>query len=171
MLAMQGENFMESQIMVLGVGNILYSDDGFGIKVVEQLEKDYIFPDHVTIVDGGVLGVNLLGVISHAHKLIVVDTILNKSKPGDFHRLEGEEIPNRILGKNSMHQVDLLEALSLCRLMGNIPETVILGVEPQDISTLHPELTPVIEGRLNAMVEWVLEELQSLGIPRSHKNN
>ena len=151
--------------MVLGVGNILYSDDGFGIKVVERLQNDYLFPDHVTIVDGGVLGINLLGVISHAHKLIVVDTILNQGKPGDFHRLEGDEIPNRILGKNSMHQVDLLEALTLCRLMGNIPETIILGVEPEDLETLHPKLTPVIESRLDAMVDWVLRELQALGVP------
>jgi len=156
---------MKPEIMVLGVGNILYSDDGFGIKVVEQLQNNYVFPDHVTIVDGGVLGVNLLGVISHAHKLIVVDTILNKSNPGDFHRLEGEEIPNRILAKNSMHQVDLLEALTLCRLMGNIPETIILGVEPQNLETLHPELTPVLAGKVDAMVEWVLQELLSLGVP------
>ena len=162
---------MKPEIMVLGVGNILYSDDGFGIKVVEQLQNNYIFPDHVTIVDGGVLGVNLLGVISHAHKLIVVDTILNKSTPGDFHRLEGEEIPNRILGKNSMHQVDLLEALTLCRLMDNIPETIILGVEPQNIETLKPELTPVLAGKVDAMVEWVLQELLSLGVPIPEKNN
>jgi len=162
---------MKPQIMVLGVGNILYSDDGFGIKVVEQLENNYLFPDHVTIVDGGVLGVNLLGVISHAHKLIVVDTILNKSNPGDFHRLEGEEIPNRILAKNSMHQVDLLEALTLCRLMDNIPETTILGVEPQNIETLNPELTPIIAGKVDAMVAWVLQELLSLGVPIPDKIN
>jgi hydrogenase maturation protease len=162
---------MEPQIMVLGVGNILYSDDGFGIKVVEQLQNDYVFPDHVTIVDGGVLGVNLLGVISHAHKLIVVDTILNRSNPGDFHRLEGEEIPNRILGKNSMHQVDLLEALTLCRLMDNIPETIILGVEPQNIETLNPELTPVLAGKVDAMVERVLQELLTLGVPIPDKIN
>lgn len=150
--------------MVLGVGNILYSDDGFGIKVVEQLEKNYVFPDHVTIVDGGVLGINLLGVISHARKLIVVDTILNKSNPGDFHRIEGNEIPNRILGKNSMHQVDLLEALTLCRLMGNIPDTVILGVEPENIETLNPELTPLIAAQVEPMVQLVLQELRNLKV-------
>lgn len=150
--------------MVLGVGNILYSDDGFGIKVVEQLEKKYVFPDHVTIVDGGVLGINLLGIISHARKLIVVDTILNKSNPGDLHRIEGNEIPNRILGKNSMHQVDLLEALTLCRLMGNIPDTVILGVEPENIETLNPELTPLIAAQVEPMVKLVLQELRNLKV-------
>lgn len=150
---------MAENIMVLGVGNILYSDDGFGIKVVEKLESEYNFPDNVTIVDGGVLGINLLGVISSADRLIVVDTILNRGNPGDIHRLEGDAIPNRILGKNSLHQVDLLEALSLCRLMGNVPKTVIIGVEPQDIETLNPELTPAIAQKVEHVVELILEEL------------
>lgn len=150
---------MAENIMVLGVGNILYSDDGFGIKVVEKLESEYNFPDNVTIVDGGVLGINLLGVISSADRLIVVDTILNRGNPGDIHRLEGDAIPNRILGKNSLHQVDLLEALSLCRLMGNVPKTVIIGVEPQDIETLNPELTPAIAQKVDHVVELILEEL------------
>ncbi len=150
---------MAENIMVLGVGNILYSDDGFGIKVVEKLESEYNSPDNVTIVDGGVLGINLLGVISSADRLIVVDTILNRGNPGDIHRLEGDAIPNRILGKNSLHQVDLLEALSLCRLMGNVPKTVIIGVEPQDIETLNPELTPIIAQKVEHVVELILEEL------------
>ncbi|MGD9823634.1 HyaD/HybD family hydrogenase maturation endopeptidase [Desulfobacter sp.] len=150
--------------MILGVGNILYSDDGFGIKVVEELEKKYVFPDHITIVDGGVLGINLLGVISHARKLIVVDTILNKGNPGDLHRIEGNEIPNRILGKNSMHQMDLLEALTLCRLMGNVPDTVILGVEPENIETLNPQLTHLIAAQVEPMVQLVLQELRNLKV-------
>ncbi len=155
---------MVDEIMVLGVGNILYSDDGFGIRVVEYLQEHHRFPDHVTIVDGGVLGVNLLGVISNATQLIVVDTILNRGRPGDFHRLEGDAIPRRILGKNSMHQVDLLEALTLCNLMGHAPDTVILGVEPRNVTTLHPELTPEIAEKIEPMAAWVIEELKVSGI-------
>ncbi len=155
---------MAEKIMVLGVGNILYSDDGFGIRVVEKLESEQIFPDNVTVVDGGVLGVNLLGVISGADRLIVVDTILNHGKPGDIHRLEGDAIPNRILGKNSMHQVDLLEALSLCRLMGSVPQTVIIGVEPQDIETLNPELTPAIARQVDIVAKMVIQELDKLAL-------
>ncbi|MBF0413506.1 MAG: HyaD/HybD family hydrogenase maturation endopeptidase [Desulfamplus sp.] len=155
---------MSEKIMVLGVGNILYSDDGFGIKVIQELEAKYsdLIPDNVTIVDGGVLGINLLGVISGADRLIVVDTILNHGKAGDIHRLEGDAIPNRILGKNSMHQVDLLEALSLCRLMGNVPKVVIIGVEPYDITTLNPELTPATARQVDRVVAMVIQEITKL---------
>lgn len=151
--------------MVLGVGNLLYSDDGFGIVVVEKLLERYDFPEHVSVVDGGVLGVNLLGVISHAHHLIVVDTIKNNGRPGDIHCLRGDQIPSRILSKNSLHQVDLLEALTLCLALDHVPKTVILGPEPQDIETLRPELTPVLANVVNDVIERVLDELESLGAP------
>ncbi|MEE4264248.1 MAG: hydrogenase maturation protease, partial [Desulfobacteraceae bacterium] len=53
-----------ADVMVLGIGCILYSDEGFGVRVVEKMEKQYEFSENVLLVDGGVLGVNLLGVIS-----------------------------------------------------------------------------------------------------------
>lgn len=154
---------MQSEILILGVGNILFSDDGLGIRVVEKLLERYRFSDGVSVVDGGVLGINLLGVISHARHLIVVDTILNKGNPGDIHRLAGQEIPNRILAKNSLHQVDLLEALTLCRLLDHVPETVILGVEPSDLETLGTELTAPVKAQVDNLVRLVVAELQSLG--------
>ena len=83
-------------VMVLGIGCTLYSDEGFGVRVVEKMQRLYEFPDNVLFVDGGVLGVNLLGVISQPEHLIVVDTVRNKGNPGDLYRLEGEAIPERI---------------------------------------------------------------------------
>ncbi|MCK7504709.1 MAG: hydrogenase maturation protease [Desulfobacterales bacterium] len=64
--------------------------------------------------------------------LVVVDAIRNRGKPGDLYRLEGDAIPERIRAKNSLHQVDFLEALTLCQAFDNVPQTVIIGVEPED---------------------------------------
>ena len=77
-----------AEVMVLGIGCILFSDEGFGVRVVEKMEKQYEFSDNVLLVDGGVLGVNLLGVISKPDHLVVVDAIRNKGNPGDLYRLE-----------------------------------------------------------------------------------
>ena len=148
--------------MILGVGCILFSDEGFGIRVIEKLEETYTFPDNVSVVDGGVLGVNLLGVISLADQLIVVDAIRNKGNPGDVYRLSGDQIPARIRAKNSIHQVDFLEALTLCQALDKVPETVIVGVEPLDIETLSIELTPVIAAKVAPMIDMVLTELDRL---------
>ena len=150
-------------VMILGIGCILYSDEGFGVRVVERLQQLYEFPDNVLLVDGGVLGVNLLGIISKPNRLIVVDAIRNKGNPGDLYRLEGDTIPERIRAKNSLHQVDFLEALTLCQALDKVPETVILGVEPADIDTLSLELTPAVQSCVDPMIDLVLDELKRCG--------
>ncbi|RPJ75715.1 MAG: hydrogenase maturation protease [Desulfobacteraceae bacterium] len=150
--------------MILGIGSILFSDDGFGIQVVQKLEKEYEFPDNVLVVDGGVLGINLLGVISKPKHLIVVDTMRNHGKPGDLYRLEGDAIPERIRAKNSLHQVDFLEALTLCQALDNVPKTVIIGVEPEDIQTLSLVMTPIVQSKVDEVIRGVLSELDRLGV-------
>jgi hydrogenase maturation protease len=158
-------------IMILGIGSILFSDDGFGIRVAQRIENEYEFPDNVLVVDGGVLGINLLGVISKPKHLIVVDTMRNKGKPGDLYRLEGDAIPERIRAKNSLHQVDFLEALTLCQALDNVPQTVILGVEPEDIQTLSLVLTPTVQAQVEPVIRKVLDELDRLGVSYRKKEN
>jgi hydrogenase maturation protease len=153
-----------AEVMVLGIGCILYSDEGFGVRVVEKMEQQYAFSDNVLLVDGGVLGINLLGVISKPEHLVVVDAIRNNGNPGDLYRLEGEAIPNRIRAKNSLHQVDFLEALTLCQALDKVPKTVIIGVEPLDIDTQGLELTAPVQARVDPVIEMVLAELDQLGV-------
>jgi len=156
-------NSNEKHIMVLGVGNLLFTDEGVGIHAVETLLEQYEFSQNVSIEDGGVLGINLLGIISEADDLIVVDAIRNGGAPGTLYRLEGDDIPKRILAKNSLHQVDLLEALTLCQALDKVPETVIVGVEPEDIETLGLELTPPVQEKMGDLITMVFRELDRLG--------
>ena len=163
------DDIYSPEVMILGIGSILYSDDGFGIRVIEQIERDYEFPEEVLVVDGGVLGINLLGVISKPKHLIVVDTMRNKGNPGEIYRIEGEAIPERIRAKNSLHQVDFLEALTLCQALDNVPKTVIIGVEPEDIQTLSLVLTPTVQARIEPVIRMVLDELTRLGVSHRRK--
>jgi len=149
------------QIIILGVGNLLFTDEGVGIRVAEALQDR--FPENVRVVDGGTLGLNLLGVISEADHLIVVDAVRKGGEPGSLYRLAGEEIPKRIRAKNSLHQVEFLEALTCCQALDKVPETVIVGVEPEDITTMSIELTATVGARLEDLVEAVLKELTDLG--------
>ncbi len=151
------------QILILGIGSILMTDEGFGVRVVERILKQYDFSDNVSLADGGVLGLNLLGVISEADYLIVVDIIRNHGVPGDLYRLEGGQIPERVRAKNSLHQIDFLEALTLCQALDHVPETVILGVEPEDIDTLSIVLTPALDKQIDPVIGKVLAEIERLG--------
>jgi hydrogenase maturation protease len=163
------DDIYSPEVMILGIGSILYSDDGFGIRVIEQIERDYEFPDEVLVVDGGVLGINLLGVISKPNHLVVVDAIRNRGNPGDLYRLEGDAIPERIRAKNSLHQVDFLEALTLCQVFDKVPQTVIIGVEPEDYQTLSLALTPTVQARIEPVIRMVLDELTRLGVSHRRK--
>jgi hydrogenase maturation protease len=155
----------QSQITVLGIGNILLTDEGFGVRVIEKLFAQYEFPENVAIVDGGVLGIHLLGTLSKTRHLIVVDAVKNKQAPGTLYRLEKEELPERILLKNSLHQTDFLETLTLCQMIDETPETiVVLGAEPEDIVTHGVELTPAVAARVDETVSCVLQELDRLGV-------
>ena len=151
------------QITILGVGNLLFTDEGAGVRAAELLQDRYDFPENVQVVDGGTLGLNLLSVISEADYLIVIDAVRNGGDPGTLYRLAGDEIPKRILAKNSLHQVDLLEALTCCQALGRLPETVILGVEPEDITTMGVELTPTIRASIEELVKTALQELTKIG--------
>lgn len=154
----------QSSITILGIGNILLTDEGFGVRVIEKLFEEYTFGDNVSVVDGGVLGIHLLGTLSETKHLIVVDAVKNRQAPGTLYRLEKDELPERILMKNSLHQTDFLETLTLCQMIDQAPETVVvLGAEPEDIETHSVELTPAIGARVDEMMGRVLQELDRLG--------
>ena len=162
----------QPQITILGIGNILLTDEGFGVRVIEKLFDDYVFPDNVAVVEGGVLGIHLLGTLSKADHLIVVDAVKNRQPPGTLYRLEKDELPERILMKNSLHQTDFLETLTLCQMIDQAPETiVVLGAEPEDIETHSVELTPVVAARVDEMVNRVLLELDRLGVPYDKRSD
>ena len=157
------------QITILGVGNILLSDEGVGVRVVEQLDRRYEFPDNVQVLDGGVLGVRLMGVIGNTDVLIVVDAVTNQQAPGTVYRLADDQVPRRVLAKQSMHQLDLPEVLALCSAIDKNPHTIVIGVEPEDITTLGVELTPTIAVKLDELVAMVLLELDQLGVQYNAK--
>jgi len=153
------------RITILGVGNILLKDEGVGVRVVEYLARRYDFPENVQIVDGGVLGVRLLGVIGNTDFLIVVDAVCNRSAPGTLYRLADDQVPRRVLAKQSMHQLDLPEVLALCTAIDQNPQVVVVGVEPQDITTMDVELTSTIAARVPDLAAMVLAELDALAVP------
>ena len=154
----------DTQILILGVGNILYTDEGFGVRVAEELDQKYEFSPNVQVMDGGTLGFKLMGPIMDADFLIIVDIVLNDGQPGDIHRLLGEDLSKSLAFKNSMHQTDLLDTLAQCKLIGKVPDTIVLyGAEPEDFNTMSAGLTPTLEAKLPELMETILKEVETAG--------
>jgi len=154
----------DKKILILGVGNVLYTDEGFGVRVAEELDQKFQFSSNVDILDGGTLGLRLMGPIMEADYLIIVDIVLNEGQPGDVFRLLGENLSKACAFTNSMHQTDLLDTLSRCSLIGSVPDDVILyGIEPVNYKDMSSALTPELEAKMPEVMELVLKEVEKAG--------
>ncbi len=152
-------------IIVLGVGNILLKDEGVGVRVVEELQRRYEFPENVKVVDGGTQGLWLMATLQEANHLIVVDAVKGGGQPGTLYRLEKQDLPTGLRAKQSAHDSDLVEALNLCKLLDAEPETVVVvGIEPADIQPFGLELTDAVAAKMDHLVDNVVKELQNLGV-------
>ena len=156
---------MTDQITILGVGNILLRDEGVGVRVVEELKKRFIFPENVSLVDGGTQGLWLLATIQESDHLIVIDAVLGGGEPGSLYRLEKADLPKGLRFKQSAHDSDLVEALNLCALLENGPKSVVvIGIKPLDITPFGLELSREIESQVENIVERVINEVHKLGV-------
>jgi hydrogenase maturation protease len=146
--------------LVLGLGNILLSDEGVGVRVVERLQVRYEFPGDVVVLDGGTLGLDLLPYVERADRLLVVDAVEIGAGPGTQVRLEGDQIPAVFGPKLSPHQVGFADLLDAARLTDCLPEERVLwGLQPGSMQ-VGLELSPAVNAQVELLVENVLTELR-----------
>ena len=143
------------KINVIGLGNILFGDEGFGVEAVRRLEKELPeLPDTVQFIDGGTQGIYLLDYIESADAILIYDAII----PPDFDRriyvYTDGELPAFIHRKMSSHQMGLSELLSVANLHGKVPEKVVLiGVPPRELELGSGISQPVEELLVDAVEE------------------
>lgn len=154
---------MEKKILVLGAGNILFTDEGVGVRVVEKMQSECTVSSNVTLMDGGTLGTKLLDYFIHCDFLIIVDAVLGPGKPGSVYRLTGEDLRRSLAFKNSLHQTDLEDTLLYCELIAKRPDTVVIGVEPADMETAGMELSPALNSAMREIVNKTIKEIQACG--------
>lgn len=151
----------EQEIVVIGLGNPLMTDEGIGIHLVAKLAERAEFPD-VGFHDLGTSGTRILHVIAGKRKAIFVDCALMGEEPGVIRRFTPEDAQSvKNLGQFSLHEVDLFSILELSRRLGECPgEIVIFGIQPQAVSPGRA-LSPVLAAKLDKYVASVTAELQS----------
>jgi len=147
--------------LVLGLGNTIMSDDGIGPKVIEQLQQNTGLPEGVLLLDGGTLGLDLLPHLEGVQRLIIVDAVEIGQPAGTCVRLAGDEVPIALETKLSPHQMGMKDLLAVARLMGHLPdEIVLIGVQPACLE-MDTELTPPIAAALPTLVAMVQAELSA----------
>ena len=145
--------------VVLGLGNIIMSDEGAGVQVIQQLMADPRLPAAARLVDGGTLGLELLSIASGADLLVVVDAVELDVHPGTIVRLGAQELFGLDPG-TSAHALGVADLLSALRMLGAEPERVVLlGVQPARVE-LGTELSPDVRAAVPRLVDQVLAEIR-----------
>lgn len=160
-----------SDVLVLGIGNLLWADEGFGVRCVEALAEDWELPPEVRILDGGTQGLYLLPYLQTTRRLIVFDAVDYGLAPGTVKLVEDDEVP-RFMGakKMSLHQTGFQEVIAAASLTGRCPEQMLLiGVQPAELEDYGGSLTPLVRERVDECVALALKRLASWGYLASRR--
>ncbi|CAA7614309.1 HyaD/HybD family hydrogenase maturation endopeptidase [Magnetospirillum sp. UT-4] len=151
--------------VVLGVGNILMSDEGVGVHAVTRLMEEYQLPPEVEAIDGGTSGMDCLDRIADADLLLIADCMRRKdTAPGSITRIADDEIAAYFRTRISPHQVGLSDVLAACTFQGIAPKKVVMiGVQPESFDTAM-ELTPAVAAVLPEVIDRLIAELGAAGI-------
>ncbi len=151
--------------LVLGIGNMLWADEGFGVRAVAALNEGWAFPEAVTLMDGGTQGLYLLPLVQNARRMLVFDAIDYRLPPGTLQVIRDGDIPAYLgVGKMSLHQSSFQEVLSLAQLSGKSPESAVLvGVQPELLMDFGGSLTDTVRAKLPEALSIGLEVLASWG--------
>ncbi len=159
-----------TRITVLGIGNILLTDEGVGVRVIERLEQEYELPPTVEVIDGGTCGMEMLEQLEDLDGLIVVDCVRSGQPPASPVLLKGDDVPVFFKTKLSPHQVGLSDVLASLELTGRSPKFIaIVGMQPVSMA-LGMELSPAVAARLPELLAMTLAELRQLGVEAKVRN-
>jgi len=154
-------------ILLLGIGNVLWADEGFGVRAVETLNRNYLFPENVVLMDGGTQGIYLIQHVQAADVLVVFDAIDYGLAPGTLRLIEGDAVP-KFLGakKMSLHQTGFQEVLATVEMLGDYPQHLLLiGVQPVELEDYGGSLRPAVRAQIGPAIDAALDYLARFEIP------
>lgn len=150
--------------LVLGIGNILWGDEGFGVRAVEEFHRRFALPDEAMTLDGGTQGLYLVQFVAACENLLVFDAIDYGLEPGTIKLVEGEEVPKFTGAKKmSLHQTGFQEVLSAADLLGGYPRRIaLIGCQPYDLENwggplsepVRAAIAPAIERAVATLADW-----------------
>ncbi len=152
--------------LILGIGNLLWADEGFGIRAIETLHARYSFPDNVRLMDGGTQGIFLLPWVRSAQHLLIFDAIDFGLPPATLKLIRNDDVP-RFMGvkKMSMHQTGFQEVLSSAQLTGDLPgDIALVGVQPELLDDYGGSLRESVRARIEPAIKMACDVLAEWGV-------
>ena len=154
----------KEKVTILGVGNILLRDEGFGVHFIRWFSQRYKPEESVSIIDGGTLGYALIDIICSCDNLIVIDVLKAKDIPGSIYRFNTEEMQAHMPPPTTAHEVTFFDVLFKVELMDELPQTIFLCIVPQDYGEMNMEMTSAMQEKFPVMEKLLLTELSKLNV-------
>lgn len=157
---------MSAKVLVLGIGNVLWADEGFGVRCVERLAETHSFGPDVRLLDGGTQGLYLLPFLEEVDTLLVFDAVDYGLEPGTLKIVEDDDVPAFMGAKKmSLHQTGFQDVIATAQLMGYCPERLILiGCQPEEIEDYGGSLRDVVAAQIDPALAIATDKLRALGI-------
>ena len=155
---------MKRKIVVIGIGNILFKDEGVGIYASKYLKENYDFSIAVDIIDGGTLGFKLMTYYQSYDRVIILDTVSIKDEAGSIYNLPSDALMGLGSYRQTAHEVEVVEMLEICSMVESMAEVSVIGIVPKDIESVEIDLTNELKERFYGFIEAVLKELEGVGV-------
>ena len=161
---------MEKNI-IIGVGNLLFCDDGIGIIAIKYLKENFAYTPELELLDGGTLGFNLAQYFLDYDNVFIIDTISASEETGTIYKIPSNELLGQRSYKKTAHEVEVVQMLEACELYDKKAKVTIFGIVPEDIHNVKIGLSKVLIDKFDVLIQTILEEVKLLNITAIRKNN
>lgn len=159
------------KIAIIGIGNILFKDEGVGVYAAKFLEANYDFMPKIEIVDGATLGFRLMEFFREYDEVILIDTISIADKAGSIYRVPADEMIGLGSYRQTAHEIEVVEMLEMCLLLDNVAKVTIFGVVPRDINSVEIGLSNELKAIFERLIDLILSDLALLGVSYKKRDN
>ena len=163
---------MQKKNIVIGVGNMLFKDEGIGIYAAEYISQNYKFDDKdLEIIDGGTLGFKLMTYFQEYDNVIILDTVSIEDIVGGIYRLPSDVLLGLGTYRKTAHEVEIVEMLEIVSVLDSHAKVTIIGIIPADIQSVQIGLTTQMEDKFEEFILNGIKEIESLGIKATKVND
>ena len=156
---------MKNSFALVGIGNIMFSDDGLGIYTAEYIKQNYNIPDNLYVVDGGGLGFTLMTFFQEYEKVFIISTTSVDGNSGDVFRFSKDELISQGATRQSANEVEVVQMLEICSVLdSDMAEVEIIAMKPDDIIPVETDLTDKVKESFPKLIDKVLEALKESNI-------
>lgn len=161
---------MQNKNIVIGIGNLLFCDDGVGIIAINYLKENFEFEPELELLDGGTLGFNLAEYFLDYDNVFIIDTISTDDEAGTIYKIPSDELLGSGSYKKTAHEVEVVQMLEACELYDKKANITIFGIVAKDINSVRIGLSKSLSGKFDLLIETIIGAINNLGIEVKRKN-